>query len=131
MKISTRVLPTLLVVCALSACGIFDSKVPIPEDKRAFIGVWKTSFGFTLDLRENGAAYLKQVGASGSQDFDAVTIPLAPLNSTELEAHFRGDSTILIIKPSFYAKEYRITRAPYQEGNRMKMMLNSVAFIKD
>ena len=124
------ILSALVAAALLSACSIFDDKTPVPEDKKSYVGLWKTESGFTLDLRENGAAYIKQIGASGNPVFDAVTIMDAPLNSPEMLALFQGDTSILLLKPMYFAKEYKIDRAPFQDKTRTKMVLNGVAFVK-
>jgi hypothetical protein len=131
MRIKLSLSSLIIFSILFTACGIFDPKTPVPEDKKSFIGVWKTGSGFTMDIRENGAAYLKQIGAAGNPDFDPVTIQIAPLNSPEMMAQFKGDTALLLIKPMFYAKQYKIDRAPYQENSKTKLVLNGVIFNKE
>jgi hypothetical protein len=41
-----------------------------------------------------------------------------------------ADSILIISKPTVRAREYRIDRNPYLDGDTMKMVLNGVVLIK-
>jgi hypothetical protein len=43
---------------------------------------------------------------------------------------FRADSVLILRKPTVRAREYRIDRNPYSEGDTMKMILNGVVLIR-
>jgi hypothetical protein len=43
---------------------------------------------------------------------------------------FSGDSVLIIRKPTVRARQYRIDRNPYLDGDTMKMLLNGVILIK-
>ena len=53
--ITVIVLLTLLLAVLLLEY-ISDRPIPIPEDKKSFIGIWKSSSGFAFEIEPNGFA---------------------------------------------------------------------------
>ncbi len=117
----------LLFVCTLLiSCG----PKPIPNDKLAFVGQWETSSGFTLEISANGTATLIQYVDQLNPDYERLCIKVGPKTIEGLSVTFTGSERIDVVKPGLYGRTYQIDKAPYQDGDSLKMVLNGVTLIK-
>ncbi len=113
------------------ACGAFAcARKPIPPDKAAFVGAWRTRSGFTLRLNANGTARLFQPVDRASPGFDSSGIKVAPPVTEELSVKFEKPNGLVIWKSMLYGKRYRVDRPPYQDGDSLRMVLNGVTFTR-
>lgn len=124
----------MLLAAALAAllvsCELFRSAQPVPQDKREFVGVWRSASGFVLRVKAGGTAAIAQIPDTAHPDAGALNIKVAPPVINDLRVEFHGDSTMLLITPLLYAREYRVDRAPYLDGDTTKMTLNGVTLIR-
>jgi hypothetical protein len=103
---------------------------PIPKGKEAFIGVWQAHSGFKVDIKESGIADVFEQNLPLNSDNMKLTIGITPEYAKDMLVGFRGDSVLIIRQPTVRAREYRIDRNPYLEGDTMKMVLNGVVLFK-
>ena len=126
---------SLLLLCGLglisSSCGVGEGAKPIPPEKESFIGVWRSTSGFELEILAVGKANLRQIRYKSDPDWDRLNIKVAPDRLEGLQVRFVGDSTLELIEPLNYGRDYRINRSPYSENGQSKMMLNGVILIRD
>ena len=116
----------LLAVAALcTSCSAREA--PIPADKRAFVGTWTASTGFTLVIDSSGFANVIQTLRPQLSDSENLSIRVAGPIIRRIQVHFPNDRTLQLITPHLYAREYRITRAPYQADGRWHLVLDGVA----
>jgi hypothetical protein len=113
------------------AVGYFVGPTPIPQEKQAFVGVWRSESGFQLEIKAEGTANIKQIENRESSDCEALNIGVAPENIEGMRVKFTGKSNLEVIIPSLYGKVYHIDRAPFVEDGRTKMVLNGVTLVKD
>ncbi len=114
----------LVAVCGFVACG----PRPIPPEKAAFIGEWRTSSGFALQLDPAGTARLFQNRAS--PDLDSIGINVAPPVTEVLSVRFTEPNGLEVGKTMLYGKRYRVDRPPYHDGDSVRMVLNGVTFTR-
>lgn len=128
-----RAHPQFLVLLGLgvasASCGAREA--PIPADKRAFIGTWRGSSGFTLAIDSAGFASVVQTLRPELPDSADLSIKVAPPVIAHIQVHFPNDSTLELITPHLYAREYRITRAPYLADGRWHLGLDGVALDRE
>lgn len=62
------VLVLLLMLYSLTSCTSLKSPKPIPENKKAFIGMWISQTGFKMDIKPSGTADLTQNNNSSNPD---------------------------------------------------------------
>ena len=124
------VIPLLLLLLLLISCQSFDKAIPIPPDKGEFVGIWKTSSGFIIEITANGLANLSHDLNETDPDYDKLCIKVGPSVILDMFMMFDDDNTFIVRKPSLYAKVYKIECPPYQENNQTLMVLNGVTFIK-
>jgi hypothetical protein len=128
-----RAHPQLLVLLVLGvvcvSCG--GREAPIPADKRAFIGTWRGSFGFTLAIDSAGFASVVQTLRPELPDSANLSIKVAPPVIAHIQVHFPSDSTLELITPHLYARDYRITRAPYLSDGRWHLVLDGVTLDRE
>ena len=106
------------------------SPIPIPENKKAFIGVWVSHTGFKMEIKSSGTVDLTENQNSSNPDDAKLNIEVLPKYSKNMLVEFIGDSLLTIWQPSVSAKEYNISKNPYQDGDTCKMILNGVLLIK-
>ncbi|HLG36170.1 MAG TPA: hypothetical protein VI757_14930 [Bacteroidia bacterium] len=122
----------LLSFCfALSAgsCGELNKR-PVPKEKESFIGIWKSSSGFEIEIKAEGLADIKQIEDRADPDYDKLYIKRAGQSIKGVKVFFMGDSSLKVIEPFNYAKKYHIEKEPYQDGDTLRMILNGVMLAK-
>jgi len=127
-----RVDPQLVVLVlglACASCG--GGERPIPADKRAFIGTWHSSSGFTLAIDSAGFASVIQTLRPDLPDSANLSIKVAPPVIAHIQVQFPSDSTLELITPHLYARDYRITRAPYLADGRWHLVLDGVTLDRE
>lgn len=102
---------------------------PIPIGKEAFIGVWQARSGFKVSIKSKGMADVTEGNISMNPDNAKLNIGITPEYAEGMLVGF-ADSILIISKPTVRAREYRIDRNPYLDGDTMKMILNGVVLIK-
>jgi hypothetical protein len=126
---------TLLIVLPLAliilGAYILNAPKPIPADKMMFVGTWKTVSGFTLQISGDGTATIEQYLSDNGSDYEQLAIKVAPARITSANVEFRGATHLTVVRHGYCAREYRIDQAPHQDGNAYKMVLNSVALVKE
>jgi hypothetical protein len=121
----------LSVLIFFTSCETFKRTQPIPKEKESFIGVWLSRSGFKLHINAAGTATITQVVNSKDPDFDILNIKVAPPVIEDIRVEFKSDSILMVIKPLLYAKEFRIDRYPYRDGDTAKIVLNGVTLFKE
>lgn len=122
--------PPVLSLLALGAlclsCGGGRSETPIPGNRRAFIGSWRAPSGFTLTINAGGFASVVQTQRPDLPDSENLSIKVAPPVIGHIRVYFPNDRMLQLISPHLYAREYRVTRAPYREGGTWHVVLDGV-----
>jgi len=96
----------LLVACSAD---------PIPEDKSDYVGVWQGGNIF-LEIKADGNGSYAKIQQDASETVDA---PIRQL----------GDGKI-VLKYFLFSKTLELTRAPYQEDGKWKMIIDGVTLEK-
>lgn len=121
----------LSVIPALFLMMSCSHPVPIPDDKKDFIGVWYAHSGFKVEINSNGLANLTQKYDSKDSEDIKMNIGVSPDYANGMQIKFKGDTFLTIIQPlANIGKEYHIDRKPYIDNDTMKMILNGVILIK-
>ncbi len=120
------VLVLLMMLSSLTSCTSLISPKPIPENKKDFIGQWVSQTGFKMDIKPSGTADLTQNNNSSNPDDIKLNIGVTPEYAKDMLVEFRGDSTLIISRPTVRAREYHIDKNPYQDEETFKMNLNGV-----
>lgn len=124
------VLVLLLMLYSYTSWISCKSPKPIPENKKAFIGVWISHTGSKMEIKSSGTADLTENHNSSNPDDDNLNIGVTPKYSKDMLVEFSGDSLLIIRQPTVRAREYHINKNPYQDGDTCKMILNGVLLIK-
>jgi hypothetical protein len=111
-------------------CLSCNNPQPIPKGKEAFIGVWQAHSGFKVDIKASGIADVFEHNLPLNSDNMKLIIGITPEYSKDMLVGFRNDSVLIISQPTVRARQYRINRNPYLDGDTMKMVLNGVSLIK-
>jgi hypothetical protein len=111
-------------------CLSCNNPQPIPKGKEAFIGVWQAHSGFKVDIKASGIADVFEYNLPLNSDNMKLIIGITPKYAKDMLVDFRGDSVLGIRKPTVRARQYRIDRNPYLDGDTMKMVLNGVVLFK-
>ena len=111
--------------------GYFNEPTPIPQDRQAFVGVWRSQSGFQLEIKAEGVANIRQIANHNDPDCKMLNIGVAPENIEGMQVKFTGDDNLEVAIPGNYGKVYHIDRAPFVEDGRTKLALNGVTFVKD
>ncbi len=99
----------------------------IPDDRQAFIGKWKSSTGFELEIAKNGTASI----FNDNSGTPHLSIPVAPdRNIGGFRVKFDSDSTFDIVRPGYYGKSYHIDLDPGLDDSGNMMILNGVALYR-
>ncbi len=134
MKLLYRSVFALLIIFPLlyvfQECISFKRPHPIPKGKESFIGVWQARSGFKVDIKASGTADVYEHNLPQSPDNMKLIIGIAPDYAYDMLVGFRDDTVLIIRKPTIRAREYKIDRKPYSDGDTMKMVLNGVVLIK-
>lgn len=102
---------------------------PIPKEKEAFLGLWRTESGFQIEIDSSGIANAIPIDLN-NPDYNKIDPGMTPEYTKGMFVEFMGDSIMEVIKPTVRAKLYRINKSPYMEKDTCKMILNGVLFIK-
>jgi hypothetical protein len=111
--------------------GFIERPAPIPQEKQAFVGVWRSESGFQLEIKAEGTANIKQIENRENPDCKSLNIGVAPQDIEGMQVKFTGDGGLEAVIPGNYGKVYHIDRTPFVEDGRTKMVLNGVIFVKD
>ncbi len=124
-------LPVLMIMQgALISCVSSVKPVPVPDHKKAFIGVWTARAGFKMEIKSSGTADVYESNLISSPDNDTLVIGVIPEYAKDMIVEFSGDTLLIIKKPLVRAREYQITKNPFMDGDTCKMILNGVLLIK-
>lgn len=99
----------------------------IPNDKQVFVGHWKSTSGFELQIESDGTALILN-NHSGSRN---IQIEVGPNTIEELRVQLVGDTILEVDRPSYYGKTYRIDRFPYRDSSAYVMILNGTNFLRE
>ena len=114
---------------------------PLPPDKLAFVGLWKTSTGYGLDFNTNGTVNITEdynwQEIPGwftvfQRDWNEDNVPVAGgtnYSATVWDVEFQNDDFLLIHGPGAN-RRYKINIYPCTETNQTKMVLNGMEFIR-
>ena len=111
--------------------GYFREPTLIPQEKQAFVGVWRSESGFQLEIKAEGIANIRQIADHNKPDCKALNIGVAPQSIDGMRVKFLGGDNLEVVIPGLYGKVYHIDRVPFAEDGRTKMVLNGVTFMKD
>ncbi len=117
----------LSILISFTSC---QNAKPIPKEKQLFIGSWTTHSGFQIEIKSEGTASVSQISDTLDPDYNKLNIKVAPPFIANMHVEFFGDSVLQIVKPLYYAKQYRIDKNPYLENDTSKLVLNGVLFFK-
>lgn len=101
---------TLFILLGLTACA-----KPVPADKAAFVGEWKSS-EMTLHITQDGHVDYKRSVGSGSK---SVSAPLQGFNGDSFDVGIGAMSTSFIV-----------ASPPHQDGTAIKMTVDGVELTK-
>jgi hypothetical protein len=119
-----------IVICAFTSCISCKKPKPIPENKKSFIGLWIAENGFEMEIKPSGTADIIENRYTGNPYNDTLIIGVTPEYAKDMLVDFSGDSLLIISQPTVRAREYRINKNPFQDGDTCKMILNGVLLIK-
>jgi len=105
----------VLFLGALSCLMIGCQSVPVPEEKKAYVGTWE-GIGFRLTIYENGGIDYRRVNGNYS------TSLTGPLKS------FRGDD--FVVGVLFVTTTFEVQHPPYLEGDDWFMVVDGVELKK-
>jgi hypothetical protein len=94
----------------LSGCGI-----PVPEDKRDYIGLWEAP-NMSLLITQDGLVKYERIKRGASTKISG------PIKE------FQGDD--FVVGLWFIKTTFRVNRRPYQEGSQLKMVVDGVELIR-
>ena len=118
------ILNLVLISSFVSSCEACKGPTPIPKEKEAFIGIWKSEAGFELEILQDGTANVYQNTDPSNPDYESLNIKPAPDEIVGAQVNFLAENKLQIIKPLNYAREYKINYAPYFEDGKYFMVLN-------
>ena len=98
-------------ICLLSGCN----SIPIPEEKRTYVGTWE-GVGFHLTITEDGGVNYRRVSGNHTKKISG------PVKS------FDGDD--FVVGVLFLTTTFRVQRPPYMEGNQWLMVVDGVELKK-
>jgi len=105
-----KFLITLVMVLCLTACA-----KPVPADKAAFVGEWKSSEMYLQITQDGHVDYKRSVGG-GSK---SVSAPLQGFNGDNFDVGIGAMSTSFIV-----------TSPPHQDGTAIKMTVDGIELTK-
>ena len=97
--------------CLIIGC----QSVPVPEEKKAYVGTWE-GIGFRLTIHENGGIDYRRVNGKYS------TSLAGPLK------RFKGDD--FVVGVLFVTTTFEVQHPPYQEGDDWFMVVDGVELKK-
>jgi len=87
------------------------------------VGVWTAGPGFRLEIRQDGTAAIRQ--RRGGQDWEQLGIKVAPDFVETANVEFEGRQ-MTFMRHAYYARVYKIDKAPFIDAGREKMVLNGI-----
>ncbi len=106
----------LVLVLASFTCLVYGcNSIPVPEDKRSYIGTWE-GVGFHLTISDNGGVDYRRVRGKRS------TKVSGPLKN------FEGDD--FIVGVLFFNTTFEVQQPPYLEGDDWLMVIDGVELRK-
>ncbi len=118
----------------LATAGVFaytawmNQPTPLPADKQAFVGVWNAGSQFRIEIRQDGTARITQ--NRGAAVFNDLGIRVAPDVVETANVTFQNGS-MLVSRPAYYARLYRVDRAPQGKDAGHEMVLNGVTLVRE
>jgi hypothetical protein len=100
---------------------------PIPGDKQVFVGQWKSTSGFELQIESDGTARILNNRSGGR----GVRIEMGHNMLEGLRVQVLGDTILVVSRPSYYGKTYKIDRYPYRDSSAYVMILNGITFLRE
>ena len=97
--------------CLLAGCN----SIPVPEEKRAYVGTWE-GVGFHLTIYEDGGVNYRRVRGNSA------TTVTGPLKS------FKGDD--FVVGMLFITTTFEVQHPPYMEGDDWFMVVDGVELKK-
>jgi len=97
--------------CLIACCN----SIPVPEEKRAYVGTWE-GVGFHLTITEDGGIDYRRVKGKHS------TTATGPLKS------FKGDD--FVVGVLFITTTFKVQHPPYLEGDDWFMVVDGVELKK-
>ena len=107
----TALLVVVGFICLLSGCN----SIPIPEEKKAYVGTWE-GVGFHLTITEDGGVNYRRVKGNNT------TTISGPVKS------FVGDN--FVVGVLFITTTFKVQHPPYMEGNEWLMVVDGVELKK-
>ena len=129
------------LVCLLALTVNCSWGEPLPADKLAFLGLWKTVTGYGLDFGTNGTVKITEdynwQEIPGwftvfQRDWNEDNVPVAGgtnYSATVWAVESQNDDFLLIHGPGAN-RRYKINIYPCTETNQTKMVLNGMEFIR-
>ena len=114
---------------------------PLPADKLAFVGLWKTVTGYGLDFSTNGTVKITEDYnwreipgwfTVFQRDWNEGNVPVAGgtnYSATVWDVEFQNDD-FLLIYGAHANRRYMINIYPWTETNQTKMVLNGMEFVR-
>jgi hypothetical protein len=100
------------------SCRESPRPTPVPQDRQAFVGKWKSNSGFVMTIRGEGTADLSHGVTETYPDFDRLCIKVSPREIKGLLVNFPGTDTLEVSVPLLFAKETGSLRRPVRRrGN--------------
>jgi hypothetical protein len=104
-----------LCVALASLCFVAGCGRPVPADKSSYVGEWSEKSMYLLITKEGSVKYKREKG-------NGTTSVSAPLQG------FSGDNFDVGVGPM--ATTFVVSRAPYQDGEKWKMVVDGVELVK-
>ena len=128
------------LVCLLALTANCSWGKPLPPDKLAFVGLWKTSTGYGLDFDTNGTVKITEdypqnelKGTRFERGWNSDNVPIEPGPGGSgfflWKVEFQNDDFLLIYGPAAN-RRYKISIYPHTETNETKMVLNGMEFTR-
>ena len=103
------------LIVTLTFLLIGCNSIPVPEEKKSYIGTWE-GVGFHLSITENGGVDYRRVNGKRSI---RITGPLK---------NFNGDD--FIVGVLFFSTTFDVNQPPYLEGDDWFMVIDGVELKK-
>lgn len=128
-------------VLVLALAGRPAWAIPLPADKLAFVGLWKTVTGYGLDFSTNGTVKIAEDYnwreipgwfTVFQRDWNEGNVPVAGgtnYSATVWDVEFQNDD-FLLIYGAHANRRYKINIYPWTETNQTKMVLNGMEFVR-
>ncbi len=127
-KLSIALIGLLFIL--LTSCISCRHAQEIPKSKEAFIGIWHSPGGFEMEIKASGLANLTEIANPLDSEATKLNVGVTPKYAKEMLVDFDGDSLLTVSKQFVRAKQYKINKSPYMDGETGKMVLNGVILTK-